>query len=136
MKPSRQPSATDFFIDVEGVGRFSFAKRKLADEMQIAVEYSVMTQGIPVPSEWLGIMAGAVSQLRVLTVTAPDGWDVDEMDPLDEETYAKIIKVHRALRDKEYSFRKGKAAPVEASGQGNGAEPGVLVSAQVQSGAD
>lgn len=136
MKPSRTPAATDFFIDVPDVGRFSFARRKLDDEMKIAVEYSLMTQGIATPSDWLGIMAGAVSQLRVLTVTAPDGWDVDEMDPLDEDTYAKIIKVHRALREKEHSFRKGAVAPVQASGQGNSAEPGVLVPAQVQPGAD
>ncbi len=136
MKPSRLPAVTDFFVLVEGVGRFSFGQRKMADEMQIAVEYSLMTQGIDTPSAWLSIMAGAMSQLRVLTVTAPEGWDLDEMDPLNEDTYAKIVKVHRALRDQESSFRQKPAEASEESGPGSGEGAGVLVSPKVQPSAD
>lgn len=135
-KPFRTPAATDFFVDVEGVGRFSFAQRKMADEMKISVEYSIMTQGIDTPTVWLGIMAGYQSQLKVLTVSAPDGWDLDEMDPLDDGTYEKIIKVHSALRDKENSFRKKPAQIGEAGGAGSSEGNGVLVPAQIQPGAD
>lgn len=127
MKPSRQPAATDFFVSVEGVGRFSFAQRRMDDELKIAVEYSLITQGIDTPSAWLSIMAGALSQLRVLTVTAPEGWDLDEMDPLNEDTYAKIVKVHRALREKETSFREKPATAGQDSGPGDSEGVGVLV---------
>lgn len=136
MKPSRQPAATDFFVTVEGVGRFSFGQRKMADEMQIAVEYSLMTQGIDTPSSWLSIMADAMSQLRVLTVKAPDDWDMDEMDPLNGETYAKIVKVHRALREKETSFREKPATAGKDSGPRDSEGAGVLVPQEIQPGAD
>lgn len=136
MKPSRAPAATDFHVPVEGVGRFRFGYRKLADEMDIAVEYSLMTKGIDTPTQWLGIMAGAVSQLRVLTVEGPDGWDLDELDPLEDADYAKLLKVHSALREQENSFRKKPAKTLEEGGQGSGEWAGVLVPAQVQPSAD
>ena len=136
MTPSRQPAATDFHVTVEGVGRFRFAQRRMEDEMKIAVEYSLITQGIDTPSVWLTIMGGATAQLRVLTVEAPDGWDIDEMDPLDDETYARIVNVHRALRDQERSFREKKTKAREESRPGSGEGAGVLVPPEIQPGAD
>ena len=39
------------------------------------------------PEYFLSQVGGWISPLKVLTVSAPDGWDLDGMDPLDEDTY-------------------------------------------------
>lgn len=133
---SRTPAATDFFVTVDGIGTFSFGQRMLRDELRIAAEFSRLTEGVDTPSAWLNIVAGWISVLTVLTVTAPAGWDIEAMDPLDESTYDKLRKVHTALREKESSFRKNKAAGSEAQRPGNGEVARVLVPEEVQPGAD
>lgn len=133
---SRTPAATDFFVDVPEIGTFSFAYRMIGDEMRIAAEYSRLTEGVATPTAWLTIVAGWISALKVLTVAAPAGWDIDRMDPLDEDTYDKLRKVHTALREQESSFRKDKATAVKAQRPGNGQDAGVLVPPALQPGAD
>ncbi len=112
---TRTPKATDFTIDVEGVGRFTFARRNMGDELAIQREFAEILQGIDKPTAWLETMGGWLSTLRVLTVRAPDGWDLDELDPLDNETYAKLNRVYEGLRDKERSFRAGSKPTGEAA---------------------
>ena len=127
----RTPSESDFSVPVEGVGRFVFGRRKMADEIKIQVEYAKMIDGAPA-TDWLALVAGWISALKVLTVRAPEGWDVDEMDPLDDDTYAKMAKVHAALADQERSFRRKPAQGGEVSREGNGNNSGVLVPPAVQ----
>lgn len=133
---SRAIAVTDFPVDVEGVGHFSFAKRTLRDELRIGAEYSRLTEGVETPTEWLAIVAGWVAALTVLTVSAPSGWDVEKMDPLDPDTYDNLRKVHAALRDKESSFRPNKSAGSEAQRAGAGEGDRVLVPQTLQPGAD
>ena len=102
---SRQPKETDFSVPVEGVGTFVFGTRTMRDELAIQVEFARIIDGVE-PTSWLQAVGGWVSTFRVLTVRAPAGWDVDELDPLDPETYAKMDRVYRALSDKERSFRR------------------------------
>ena len=110
---------TDFAVDVENIGTFIFGRRKMADEIRIQVEFARLTEGVT-PTPWLELVAGWMSDLKILTVRAPDGWDVDEMDPLDDETYSKLLRVHAALREKENSFR-GKPNPQsQAKREGEG----------------
>lgn len=116
---SRIPSNTDFQITVDGIGTFTFARRRLRDEMAIGAEFSRLTEGVETPTPYLASVAGWVSTLKVLTVEAPEGWDIDAMDPLDEDTYAKLVTVHTALRDKEGSFRSGAKPEGEAKRQGD-----------------
>lgn len=116
---SRIPSNTDFQISVDGIGTFTFGRRRMRDEMAIAAEFSRLTEGVETPTPYLASVAGWVSTLKILTVEAPEGWDMDEMDPLDDDTYAKLVKVHTALRDKERSFRSGSKQEVEAKREGN-----------------
>jgi hypothetical protein len=116
---SRAPAATDFHVDVDGVGQFVFAKRTMRDELRIAAEYSRLTEGVETPTNFLATVAGWISTLKALTVEAPHGWDLDEMDPFDDETHEKILKVYASLRVKEGSFRKGKNPPSEGSGPGS-----------------
>lgn len=121
---AKTPQPTDFIVKVDDVGQFTFARRKMKDEIAIQVEYSRMLDGV-VPTPWLDVVAGWISALRVLTVRAPEGWDVDEMDPLDADVYARIGKVHGALTKKEQDFRS------QAGGRGQGAGSGAVPDGQV-----
>src|SRR5690349_9577176 len=108
---NRIPSPTDFHVTIEGIGNFSFALRMMRDELKIAAEFSRLTEGVETPTPYLSTIAGWIASLKVLIVSCPDGWlktldgrptsNLDEIDPLDEDTYAKLMKVHSALREKE-----------------------------------
>ena len=128
---ARKPHITDFTVPVEGIGTFTFARRKMADEIQIQVEYARILDGVQ-PTEWLALVGGCLSALKVLTVKAPEGWDINELDPVDDESYAKLMQVHAALVSKERSFRRKSTDTGEAAGQGNGPVGGVLVSEEIQ----
>ena len=119
---SRIPNNTDFQVSVDDIGTFTFARRRLRDEMAIGAEVSRLTEGVDTPTPFLAIVSGWVGTLKVLTVAAPDGWDLDEMDPLEDDTYSKLAKVHKALREKEGSFRKNPVKEVEGGGQVGGKE--------------
>jgi hypothetical protein len=112
---ARAPKPTDFRVPVEGVGDFVFAKRTMADEIKVQVEFARMIDGVE-PTQWLQVVCGALADLRVLTVKAPDSWDIDDLDPSDEDVYANLVKVHEAFREKERSFRRSKSEGDKASG--------------------
>lgn len=126
----RRASETDFAVQVEGVGSFTFGRRKMKDEIAIQVEYAKMLDGAPA-TEWLALVAGWISALKVLTVRAPADWDIEDLDPLDDDTYASLARVHAALADKERSFRRKPAGGGEGERQGAGQDGGVLVPPQV-----
>ena len=113
---ARAPQDTDFTVRVDDVGTFTFGKRTMRDEIAIQVEFARLIDGVE-PTAWLQAVGGWVSVLKVLTVRAPDGWDLDGMDPLDDETYAKLKRVYDALTEKESSFRR----PKKPAGEGSGA---------------
>jgi hypothetical protein len=129
----RASAPTDFHVDVDGVGHFIFARRTIRDEMRIGAEYSRFIEGVEQPTSFLDSMAGWISTLNVLTVEAPHNWNPEGMDPFDEDTHEKILKVYGALRTKEGEFRRQKAARSagENSGPGTGAAPELLVSPAV-----
>lgn len=111
----RSASEKDFTVEVEGIGAFRFGHRKMADHLKIEVEYARITEGVA-PTPWLDQLATWMATLKVLAVRVPEGFDLDELDPLDDATYKKISKVFLALREKEGSFRPGLAATVQGSG--------------------
>lgn len=115
--PRQSNPTTDFSVTVEGVGRFVFGHRKMGDELEIQREYARMIDGVT-PTDWLATVAGWLAALKVLTVSAPAGWNLDELDPLDEATYSKLHNVHHALREQERSFRRQPTAPGQAGGAG------------------
>ena len=130
------PGAKQFDVHVDEVGTFTFARRNMRAEIAIAAEYSRLTEGVAQPSAFLDTVAGWISTLKTLTLVAPSGWDIEELDPLDDEAYALLLKVHAALREKEGSFRRRPGVANEAQRPGDGADGGVLVSPEVQPRAD
>lgn len=114
---SRTPQPTDFTVEVEGIGNFTFARRTMRDEIKIQIEYAKLLDGAE-PTNWLAAVCGWLSVLSVLTVRAPEGWstDPDAMDPLDPGVYSRLDRVHAALVAKEGSFRRNKGAGSEGGG--------------------
>lgn len=106
----------EFTIDIPGEGAFTFAKRNMRKELQIQAEYSRLTEGVDTPTSQLEMLAGIMSTLKVLTISAPKGWVLDELDPLDPDSYSRLLAVHAALRQKEGSFRR---PGTEAESQGD-----------------
>lgn len=113
---ARIPKATDYTVAVDGVGTFTFGRRAMRDEIDIQREYAAILDGVR-PTVWLEVVGNWISVFKVLTVKAPEGWNVDELDPLEDATYAKMQRVYDALSAKELSFRSGSGA----LGQGGGA---------------
>ena len=114
---ARLPQTTDYRVSVEGVGDFVFSTRSMRDEIKVQREFADMIDGVK-PTEWLQAVCGWLADLRVLTVKSPEGWDLDDLDPLDPETYAKLGRVHAAFLEKEHSFRRTKSESDKAAGAG------------------
>ncbi len=113
---ARKAKPDDFIVSVEDIGSFTFGRRTMADEFAIQRRFADLAGGAD-HTEWLAIVGGWVAALTVLTVRAPDGWDIDDMDPLDGEVYAKLKKVYDALRDQEDSFRGKRRVGSEAGSE-------------------
>lgn len=112
---ARAPKPTDFRVSVDSVGDFVFAKRTMADEIKVQVEFARMIDGVE-PTQWLQVVCGALADLRVLSVSSPEGWNLDDLDPMDEGVYAKLVSVHEAFREKERSFRRSKGEDDKGGG--------------------
>lgn len=126
----RTPKPSDFRVSVPDVGDFVFGKRTMRDEIATQVEYARMIDGVP-PTPWLEAVCGAIADLKTLTVKAPDGWDIDELNPHDPLTYKKLIAAHRELLEKERSFRPGSTGADQAEREGPGEDGRVPVPPQV-----
>lgn len=95
-----------FPVSVEGIGEFVFRRRNFRLQLQVEGAADRVTGG-PVKDEGLAAFGHHVATLEVLTVDAPKGWDLDELDPLDPESFGKVQRVFRGLRDAELRFRAG-----------------------------
>lgn len=122
-------------VTVEGVGEFLFARRNMRNNIAIGVETQRLSEGVEL-DDWLGIFVTAMSTLKVLTISAPPKWNLDELDPFEVESYSRVIKVWEALRQKEEGFRRGPQVAVSGGGEGVGEQPRVLVPPEVLAGAD
>ncbi len=108
-------SPNTFTVAVDGVGTFILRKRNLRLAMQIAAE-ALKVVGGPADTPWQAQTGEMVATLMVQTVTAPAGWDLELLDPMDAEDYALIIKVWGAIRGAEDKFRGRIAKDSTAAG--------------------
>lgn len=127
---ARQAKVNDYYIDVPDIGRFRCARRTMRDEVDVQREYASMAGGVE-PTAWLITIAEYLSTLRVLLVDAPEGWDMENMDPLDDETYEQLGRVFAALREREESFRRKSKPASEANSPAAGEHGGSVVSPDV-----
>lgn len=118
----------DIKVGEKTIGSFVFRRRNFRDEFKIGAEYSRLTEGVETPTGWLHLLSTAVSTLKVLTEEAPDGWNIDAMDPADIETYNTIMEVYGRLATAEARFRSGSGMAGKAGGQTDGGDGGPVVS--------
>lgn len=117
----REPRISDYEVPVPGIGVFTVGRRAMKDEVAIQVEFARLVDGAT-PTDWLQVVCTWLALFKVLLVRVPDGWDLDTMDPQDEETYAKMGKVYEAIREQERSFRRGPGVRSEGSGAAAGGD--------------
>jgi hypothetical protein len=119
----RTSSDTDFNVDVEGIGRFVFARRTISDNPKIRSRYNVLTEGNYSPDGmmWDAFALGLVT-LQTLMVSSPDAFNLDTLDPLmDDDCEKTVVKIVAALYAKEQSFRRSQAQGSEVAGAGTSA---------------
>lgn len=125
-----------FVVTLPEVGAFEVKRRTLKVQMQVHAELNRLTEGAPLAtlSDWFVDLCALIAELRVLIVRAPEGWSLDEIDPLDDG-YEQLRAVYRAIREQEGRFRaerKGHQAP----GAGTGQEPAMVVPGPVSAAAE
>ncbi len=102
----RPASPHDFQVQVDGLGAFTIGRRTMRDEFAIAAEYSRLTEGVKTPTDSLHYYARSFAAIKVLTVVAPPGWDIEALDPNEEASYAQLLSVFDAIRVAEADFRR------------------------------
>jgi hypothetical protein len=106
---------TTFLIDVPDIGKFTFRKRRVPDQILIEANAQRMLGG-PIDNADLKNIAMATCTLQTLVISAPPAWDMDSLDPLDADDTDKIWAVWRKLRQREDDFRKGTGKDSEQAG--------------------
>lgn len=129
---ARQANKLDFPVEIEGVGTFIFGRRTLKDELRIQAEYSRITEGVETPTLMLYTLGIAIATIRVLMVQAPVGFDLDTLDPIEDDTFIQLQSVYEGVKAKEYSFRKKSGKGSEADRPADVELDGVLVPQEVQ----
>lgn len=122
-------------LTVEGEGDFTFRRRTMRDELRIAAEMSRLTEGLDVGTAFAN-SAYVFAVLSVLTVRAPAGWDIMDLDPLDPDSFPRIARVYEAMREKEESFRARRRSDTAQAGASDVANAGVPVPASAEPRAD
>ena len=97
-------SAATYAVEIPGVGKFVFRRRKMRDQIAIEAETLRITGG-ETESDNLRRAASSLATLGILTVEAPKGWDLEMVDPLDTDAIAEVLKVFGGLRSAEDEFR-------------------------------
>lgn len=120
-----------YVVNVPEIGTFEIRKRTLGVQMKIHAELNRLTEGAPLStlSDWFIDLCGLVAELKGLIIKAPDGWSMDDLDPLDDG-YDRLRAVYRAIRVQEDSFRT-QAKGSQAASQGSSEQPAMVVSGPV-----
>jgi len=114
----------DFFPAEEGrtdrTGKFTAQKRTGRVQMQIECEFARQTEGLSILPEFLAKFAGAMADLKIMIVIAPNMnlpgssaapriWDPEQIDASDPEEVDLLFKVWEEIRKAEVTFREGLA---------------------------
>ncbi len=120
-----------YVVNVPDIGTFEVRKRTLRVQMAIHAELNRLTEGAPLAtlSDWFIDLCGLVAELKGLIIKAPDGWSMEDIDPLDDG-YDRLRAVYRAIRTQEDSFRT-QAKGDQTTGAGGSEQPAMVVSGSV-----
>ena len=96
--------ATTFSFEVAGIGSFTMRRRTIRDQYWMEAEQSRILGG-PTRDEFLSSSALKFATLLRLMTESPDGFDLEAIDPLDQEDVQKIHDIYGRLREEEARFR-------------------------------
>lgn len=129
MRPAKD---TDFLVDLEGVGKFRFARRTFGDRIKIRGEIARMSRDFGDDLDSVAEVS-VVAIYKTLIVSCPKGWeDIEAIDLVEhpeaeEQAWQLFIK----LNDAEDRFREERNKSHKKDGQKNSALDSVLVSTAV-----
>ena len=124
-----------YVIDLEGVGQFEVFRLTQRQRLRVLTEQARLTEGVEDLPESLLREAAITAAVKALVVKAPDGWDVDSIDPLDADgSYSAMQRLYAAIAEREQRFR-GKTA-AQGAGPGAAQGGGLVVAPAVQPAAD
>jgi hypothetical protein len=124
-------SDRQFTVPIESIGVFTFSRRTLRDEVRIQAAYARLTEGAETPTNVLHNLATWISCIQVQLVEAPKGFDLDALDPFDDETYRKLSKIYEEVMASEARFRGGERGRGETTSADSEEHAGVLVSQKI-----
>lgn len=118
-----EPRADDFFVEVEGVGKFRFNRKTYGAQIRVDAEISRILGPQGSQDRTMNGHALLVGNYKALMVDCPPGWeDIESIDLTENPKIEdKIYEVFYYLREKLDSFRRrtGADAAGEAAGQGD-----------------
>ncbi|MFZ4538517.1 hypothetical protein [Propionivibrio sp.] len=128
----REPKDTDFLIDLEGVGKFRFARRTFNDRIKIRGEIAVMSRDFGDDLDTVAEVT-VLAVYKTLVVACPKGWeDLGGVDLVDRpEVEEQAWQLFMKLQDAESRFRQDRDEARQKDGQGDVAVDPVLVSPKV-----
>lgn len=119
-------------VPVAGIGDFRFRQRTFRDQFRIEIEAHRLLDGEPDPPAGLRLFAVMLATLVTLLESAPAGFDLDELDPLDADAFRQLEEVYAALRSAEDAFRGRFPVTGEGNSEGTSASDAHLVPGSLQ----
>lgn len=130
----REASATDFFVDLPGIGTFRYSRRTIADRLAIRRDYLRYVQEFADDDPDLSLYAALIATHEVLCVECPPGWE--SIAALPAEQIDNAFALGALIKAREEAIAKGAEKSGPADGAGNGGDSGVPVAADLRAAAD
>ena len=130
----RQAKDTDLFVELEGVGKFRFARRTFGDRIKIRSEMARLGGGSLSDDQDAMAEVTVVAVFKVLLVSAPSGWeDLESLDLVgNPDAEGQAWQLFAKLQEAEDRFRQGRNGTGQKGGEGTSQGDTVLVSPTVQ----
>lgn len=119
--------ADNYFVDIDGLGAFEVMRRTMLANNKIRSEFNRITEGQESLSEAFEQFCVVFSTLKALVVKAPTGWNLDNLDPDDDNSYQQMYSLYFKIVEKEKFFR-GKDQGGQNTSAGSGSDDRVVVS--------
>lgn len=107
-----------YSVHVPGVGTFACRRRVMRTAVQIMAEYNRLVEGDPNPPAYFAELCNFLAYLKVMVVSGPEGWDVDNVDPDSEADMSALRDVFAAVTAEEARFRQGSGKEPAPTGEG------------------
>jgi hypothetical protein len=117
----RQPSDTDFHIDVPTIGAFVFGRRTVRDRFRIGAAVNRLTDGEMDSDSTFVMVAEAYATLQVMMVEGPDNFSdfLDMEAEADDSGDEAVLTVYFEYRKEEVELRKAASKSGEVVGEGS-----------------